>query len=714
MKDSDLRRERWDTHSFVFPGLAAILFLLSCVAGGWFGPIGEYSLPMPWVREAALPAGYFILLFAIQWFLCMALLLLLPRSLSSRQKIFFIFALALAARMLLLAHEPSDDMNRYLWEGKVLAQGISPYHHAPDDPVVNSLAENDSFHGGINHPHMTAAYPPLMIAFFSLAGSLWYHPLAIKGMLLLFDMGTMVFLAFLLSYRSLDLRWLILYGFNPVILWAFAAEGHFDVIQCFLLTGAICCFDRKRWGWMFFLAGLSIQVKYVSALALFFFINRENLRYVWIAPVVAIFPYGVFLWVFSGENLSGMVASIMQFGENFAFNGSIHGLLRVILDGIGPATMVCKILLAVLLGSGFFYFHPARNSRYRNDPIAGCFYALGCVILLAPTVHFWYLTWVIPFLVLRPSRPWIFLCLTIAFYFVTNGVYHHTGVWRLPVWAYLCQWLPFYALLVFQGWFFVKQARSRMETDPPRTVSVVIPAHNEESRIGSCIQEALKDDAVTEVIVIDGGSSDQTREMALDAGARVLENTRSFENGGGRGGQICDGIHAAQGDLVAVVHADSVVEKPSFTRMCRILEKQPGLAGGALGSIFESRDPRLGLVNLANDLRMVFLGISFGDQVQFFRRRAVASARLFPNIPLMEDVEFGIRLFGLGPQVFLFGSARVSPRRWESRGFGNAVSVIGRVGLYLLRRIGGTPDTKAMYRSYYGEGKLHQKRGERR
>jgi glycosyl transferase family 2/glycosyl transferase family 87 len=698
MKDSDYQGGGW--------GLAAFLFLFSCGVGDWFGPIGEHSLPLPWGRDNALPAGYFILLFAIQWFLCVALLLLLPRSFSSKQKIIFIFVLALVGRVLLLVHEPSDDMNRYFWEGKVLAQGISPYHHAPDDPVLNSLAKDDPFHGQINHSHMTAAYPPLMIAFFSLLGGVWYHPLAIKGMLILFDMGTMVFLAFLLSYRSLDLRWLILYGFNPVVLWAFAAEGHFDVIQCFLLMGAVCCFDRKRWAWMFFLIGLSIQIKYVSALVFFFFMNRKNLRYAWISPVVATLPYGVFLWIFSGENVEGMVTSIMQFGENFAFNGSIHGMFRAIFEGIGPATMICKILLAVLLGLGFSYFHPARNNRYRNDPMAGCFYVLGCIILFSPTVHFWYLTWVIPFLVLRPSRPWILLCLTIAFYFVTNGIYNHTGVWHLPVWAYLFQWLPFYVLLVLQGWFFFKQVRSKMETGPPRTVSVVIPARNEESRIGLCIREALKDHAVTEVIVIDGGSSDRTREMATDAGARVLTDTRSLENGGGRGGQICKGIYAAQGDLVAVVHADSVVKKPSFTRMCRVMEKQPGLAGGALGSILESRDPRLGLVNLANDFRMVFLGISFGDQVQFFRRRAVAAAQLFPNIPLMEDAEFGIRLHGLGPQVFLFGSARVSPRRWEVRGFGNAVSVIARVGLYLLRRMGGTPDTKAMYRSYYGKRNL--------
>ena len=706
MKGSDHHREYGPVYfSFIVPGLLALLFLVSCGVGGWFGPIGEFSLPIPWAGGNELPAGYFILLFAIQWFLCMALLLLVPRHFSSRQKVFFILALALAGRLLLLTHESSDDMNRYLWEGKVLASGISPYHHAPDDPLMNALAENDPYHGQINHPHMTAAYPPLMVALFTLLGGIWYHPLAIKGMLMLLDMGTMVFLAFLLSYR-MDIRWVILYGLNPVILWAFAAKGHFDVIQCFLLTGAICFFDRKEWGWMFLLAGFSIQVKYVSALAVFFLLNRENLRYSWIVPVAAILPYGVFSWVFANENLQGMFTSITQFGENFAFNGSIHGMLRVIFGDIEPATMTCKILLVGLLGLGFFHFSPARSGRYRNDPVSGCFYVLGCVILLAPTVHFWYISWVIPFLVLQPSRPWMLLCLTIVFYFVTNGIYYHTGVWRLPVWAYLCQWLPFYALLMLEGVFFVKQVRSEMETDVPRNVSVVIPARNEELRIVSCVREALKDDAVTEVIVIDGGSSDRTREKALGAGARVLEDRRSLEDHGGRGGQICTGIRAAQGDLVAVVHADTLVKAPDFTRMCKILERQPRLSGGALGSVFESRDPRLGLINFANDLRMVFLGISFGDQVQFFRRRSVVSRQLFPHIPLMEDVEFGIRLHGLGPQVFLFGSARVSPRRWEIRGFRNALSIISRVALYLLRRIGGTPDTKAMYRNYYGKEKF--------
>ena len=112
------------------------------------------------------------------------------------------------------------------------------------------------------------------------------------------------------------------------------------------------------------------------------------------------------------------------------------------------------------------------------------------------------------------------------------------------------------------------------------------------------------------------------------------------------------------------------------------------------------------LIETANDFRAAFLGISFGDQIQFFRREPVLKADLFPDIPIMEDVEFGIRLHNLGRQVYLFGDTLISARRWDSTGAGNAFLVVFRVTAYLLKRIRGTPDTEALYRLYYdGKGK---------
>ncbi len=569
---------------------------------------------------SSLPEGYSVLLFMFQWCFCMAILLLLPRSLSANRKLIVIFLTALTPRLMLLAQE--------------------------------SLCQ----------------------------------PLATRATLLMLDMGTMVFLAFVLRFRRLDYRWLTLFGLNPVILWAFAGEGHFHVIQYFLLTGAICFFDRKKWGWMFLTAGLLTHVTVLSLPALLFFINRENIRYAWIGLMALLLPSALHLWVFPGENFQ------MVFG----------GIPEMIL----PAKTGLRILLVVLASAGLFYFHPARSSRYRNDPVPGCFFLFGCIILLAPTFHFWYMGWIVPLMVIQPSKPWMLLCLTIAFSFVANGGYEPAGMRQLPLWANLCEWVPFYALLMLQGVFFLKQIGNHMAEDSPGTVSVVIPARNEGANIASCVGEALKDSAVTEVIVVDGGSSDETVAMALLAGARVFEDARSVEEGGGRGGQILTGIQRARGDLVAVVHADTLVKAPGFTEMCNVLERQPRVCGGALGSRFERGNPWFWLINLANDLRAVLLGISFGDQVQFFRRKSVVSRGLFPDIPLMEDVELSIRLGTLGPQVFLFGNARVSTRRWESLGAKNAFWVIARVAWYLTKRILGTPDTRGMYRSYYGRERI--------
>jgi glycosyltransferase involved in cell wall biosynthesis len=242
-----------------------------------------------------------------------------------------------------------------------------------------------------------------------------------------------------------------------------------------------------------------------------------------------------------------------------------------------------------------------------------------------------------------------------------------------------------------------------VDSHPPRSISVVIPVRNEAARISTCIQALKKDAAVEEIIVVDGGSTDHTVDLAKQAGARVIEQTSSSTTGNGRGGQIYAGIQDTRGDVIAIVHADTLVTAPTFQRILNVLSKQPILAGGAVGSVFNENSGLLRLLEFANDFRAVFFGISFGDQVQFFRRKPVVKQNLFPSIPLMEDVEFSLRMHRIGRQVFLFGSALVSERRWRSDGFRHSVLVIRLVATYLWQRMWKKPDTLSLYYRYYGE-----------
>lgn len=676
---------------------AAILSVTLCLAGGRLGEIGAASLEFSgWT----LPSGRAILLFAAMWAACLAMLLLFPRGLTRRRRLLAILVPALLCRLLLLPLAPSDDLNRCLWEGRVVRNGVNPYLHPPDDPALSALARQDPFHGGINHPDIPAVYPPLMLLAFSCLSRLGATPMAVKSVMTLFDLGALVLLIRLLSHRGLDERWAALYAFNPVVLYAFAGQGHLDAAQNLLLLCALRLYDQKRWGWMFFAAGLAVQTKYVAVLTLPFLVNRENLGRLWAILPAAGLPFLPFLAEGPGRIFNALAA----FGTQFAVNGSVHGLLRWALGGIAPATTACQGIMVIAMVFGCLRLHPRRNPRCFDDPVSGCFFALGAVLLLSPTVHFWYVAWIVPFLALRPFASWMVLCLTIGFGFTADGYLHLTGRWHLPAWAAPAAWLPFWALFSRDVRLFLKRLGTPVDPALPTTVSVVIPARNEGDQVADCVSAVLRDRRVVEAIVVDGGSADDTAVQAERAGARVIRHPAPPENGGGRGGQIGAGVAAAAGDVIAVVHADIRITEPAFGQMIDLLRRQPMIVGGAVGGRFRGRGWRLRLLETANDLRAAFLGISFGDQVQFFRRRPVVENGLYPSIPLMEDVELSLRLQGLGRTAFLFGEAWISPRRWRANVSRRAGLVIRLFLTYLWQRgLGRRPDTLAMYIQYYGK-----------
>ncbi len=669
-----------------------------CLWGGLFGPVGRSLLRIDGLSGTfLLPSWRFILLLLGLSLCCMLMLFYYPRKLSRKKGGMLLLGLSLFCRLLLLPHPHSDDLNRYLWEGRMISEGKNPYHQGPRSQALSDLAENDPYHAGINHPEISAAYPPLSLLIFSAAGRISYTPGAIKIMVLLFDMGTILFLILILNRRALDPGWVVLYCFNPVILISFAGKGHYDAVQLFFLTGALYFHGKNRWFAMFLFLGLGIQVKYVAAVVLPFFILRNNVKYLPVAIASALLPFLPFL----DGGPAGLFSGITKFGGDLAFNGSIHWIPRVIAKEISPATGICTATLFVFLCHGYFRYHPQRKTVHRNDPLPGSLHALGLVLIFAPTVHYWYLSWIIPLLVLRPSLPWLALTVSFSFYFTVCGYVWHENRWHLPFFFLLMEWLPFYALLLLDLKRFFKYPAPGVQYKIPESVSVVIPVKNESGNIEECIKSVRRDRAVGEVIVVDASSGDHTPLIAEKAGATVFIYTPG-EGGGGRGGQILAGVSAAKGDIAAVVHADARITVPVFTEMIRVLTENGDVVGGAVGTGFSQTSPAFRLLELANGFRAVFLGISFGDQVQFFRRVPVLEKELLAPIPLMEDVELSIRMRSAGRTLFLFGGGRVSARRWKKKGAANSVDVILRVLHYLALRTKGTPDTSAMYRDYYG------------
>lgn len=681
------------------------LFTLTVAVGALLTAIGSQraagatTLVVPaWFEGGApivLPAAGFVLLFGASWLVCVSAFLLTPRGLRFSAAAGLIVAVAVVYRALLLPHPHSDDVNRYLWEGRLLVHGLSPYAHAPnagDDPAADFLRDSgDPYWPHINHPHLTAIYGPLALLLFGAVAQLAYSATALKLVLVGFDLATLITLLAILHTRRLDPRWAWFYAINPVVLYGIAGEGHLDAAPMFFLTAALALHQWQRWRWMYVALGLAVPWKYVTAVALPYFVTRANRRHLWLGAAAAGAPM---LWFLVHDGLA-VFATLRRFADGFDFNGPAHTLLAALTGNAGVAALCCRLAFTAWWGTSVarLWF---RSEAAPADPAAGALLATGMLLVLSRTVHLWYVVWLIPLVVVRPSLPWLLLSGSIGWTAVAYGNLALSGEWRYPAAALLAVWALPLAALVWEAW--PRRSRATGSWQPPNSVTVIIPTRNEGARIGACVSAIATDRAVCQILVVDAGSADDTAVTAAANGATVV----AVDGPPSRGGQIRAGLAHATGDVVAVVHADTRVEPGTFSRVIAVLHTNPDVVGGAVGERFAAPGVFLRLLEGANAARAALTGISFGDQVQFFRRHPVQTADLFPELPLMEDVELSLRLRRLGRLTFLWGAAAVEPRRWRTHRLAHIWLVVCLLTRFLAARARERVDAHALHRCYYG------------
>jgi glycosyltransferase involved in cell wall biosynthesis len=228
--------------------------------------------------------------------------------------------------------------------------------------------------------------------------------------------------------------------------------------------------------------------------------------------------------------------------------------------------------------------------------------------------------------------------------------------------------------------------------------AVVIPVLNAEKHLPACLDSLPEN---VEVILSDGGSRDHTCEIAKARGCMVIQAQ------GGRGGQISEALHHCSRELILVLHSDCVLESGAIGRMERYMEQNPLCAGGALGVRFQQKGFLLRFVEWVNFWRSLVFHIYFGDQGQFFRRKFSED---FPAIPLMEDVEFSLRLKKNGRSKFLRHGICTANYKYQGKYLKRFRLVLHLLGKFFLMRGAGrlTPSIKeklankeAFYGKYY-------------
>ncbi|MBA3058735.1 MAG: TIGR04283 family arsenosugar biosynthesis glycosyltransferase [Gammaproteobacteria bacterium] len=220
-------------------------------------------------------------------------------------------------------------------------------------------------------------------------------------------------------------------------------------------------------------------------------------------------------------------------------------------------------------------------------------------------------------------------------------------------------------------------------------LTIVMPVRNEAAGIDAALQALAPLLARgAELIVVDGGSTDDTASRVQAAGAQLIHAPR------GRALQMNAGTRHASGDLLLFLHADTLLPPQAD-----VLIEQALAAGAKIWGRFDVRitgKPRLlRVIAVFMNGRSRLSGIATGDQAMFMTRTAFEAVGGFPAQPLMEDIELSKRLLKLSRPVCLRTPVVTSGRRWESRGVWRTVLLMWRLRLAYWR--GAAPERLAQW-----------------
>jgi rSAM/selenodomain-associated transferase 2 len=227
-------------------------------------------------------------------------------------------------------------------------------------------------------------------------------------------------------------------------------------------------------------------------------------------------------------------------------------------------------------------------------------------------------------------------------------------------------------------------------------ISVVIPAYNEEQALPATLRSLLTQPGDYEVIVVDGGSTDRTVEVAKTflGGRRWAIGDGLEEDGSarrprvshsplprapgpqrcalmtaskGRASQMNAGAKEAQGDLLLFLHADTILPERALARL-NVLELDCSLQAGGFLHRFSGHDWRLRLVSFLNNFRCRRSRIIYGDQALFVRKALFERLGGFPDQPILEDVAFCEKLVHVVTPVLLAPPVVTDPRKFIKMG----------------------------------------------
>ena len=422
--------------------LSALVYGVNFRLGEMLVQLGIVSVP---------PRGivlYLVQLFPLTLFYLLALVLV-ARVKRENGKILVpeILLFALFFRLALVPMEPmlSSDIYRYIWDGRVQVAGkMNPYLYQPADKHLASL-RNQEIYPYINRKEAPTVYPGgAQILFRTLYEAGLDSPAALKAAALGAEALTFLLLFLILKERGLPQNWIVIYAWNPLIIYELFYSGHLESFMLPPLLGFVYLFLRGRLRTAGALLGLAASIKLIPTLLLAVVPPGKRLKIV--LPFLVVFAAMYLAYVDAGKKVLGFLPS--YFSDPYEiFNPGLPqiALLRAAELFSFPSSSIRFVFVFSFLA--FLILFIRWSEKHTDDLVTKCYIVLsGYILLIYPALHPWYLAVLIPFLCVIPSRAWLYLSLVLPLSYLK----YLTSDGAMPVWVSLVQFIPLYVLLALE------------------------------------------------------------------------------------------------------------------------------------------------------------------------------------------------------------------------------------------------------------------------
>jgi hypothetical protein len=359
-----------------------------------------------------------------------------------------VLAVALAARIALLPVAPtlSDDLYRYVWEGRVVLAGENPYRESPLSPRLESLRDRDVY-PRVNHPELATIYPPAALAGFALVAKVSATVWAMKLWVLLHDLALVALLVRWMRDRGAGATAAVAYAWSPLVLVEFAGSGHHDPTAMVWLVAALMWAERRPVGSAAALA-VATLTKLWPLIALPFLWRGWSARARLVAT--AAIGGGLAFYLFQAR---GPDSGLAAYQRTWANNELLFHYLATWVGDPERARWIALGLVALVVASLLWR---------RVAPELATRAALRAGLLASPVAHPWYFAWALVLEPLGRSPGWVLLSLTCVLSYGLFAAPSEGGAFHLPL---AWRWLEYGVPLACAGayaWHRRRGARTRL------------------------------------------------------------------------------------------------------------------------------------------------------------------------------------------------------------------------------------------------------------